>query len=288
MEFPKLGKRCGMEGCSQLDFLPFVCDLCTIIHCLEHRTYTSHKCPLAESRNVVMPVCPLCDQMVFVERGGDADRKMDEHISSGCPRQDTTVQRSNPCSATRCRGGELVPVICPHCRKNFCLAHRASADHDCTYQLQASPARGPSRESQEKQNRVLSYIQSLTQSRSNTPTGAKVRLIRMKQKSQGSASVPAEKRYYVEAIFPMDSGVKPKLMFFNADWTVGKVLDVIADAGNVENLNNVHGAEKLYLISLATGEPLSTSAKLRDIDPSILSSGGALLLEKMTNVERDK
>lgn len=40
----------------------------------------------------------------------------------------------------------------------------------------------------------------------------------------------------------MDSKVPSKYMFFNEGWSVGKVLDLIAEAGNIENLNNKMGA----------------------------------------------
>lgn len=39
----------------------------------------------------------------------------------------------------------------------------------------------------------------------------------------------------------MDSNVPPRYMFFHRDWSVGKVLDYIADAGRIENLNNKPG-----------------------------------------------
>ena len=41
----------------------------------------------------------------------------------------------------------------------------------------------------------------------------------------------------------MDSKVQPKLMFFNDEWSVGKVLDAVADAGSIDNLNNKMGEE---------------------------------------------
>ena len=41
----------------------------------------------------------------------------------------------------------------------------------------------------------------------------------------------------------MDSGVQPKLMFFNSGFSIGKVLDLVADAGNIENRNNQANAE---------------------------------------------
>lgn len=108
----------------------------------------------------------------------------------------------------------------------------------------------------------------------------------------------------------MDSKVQPKLMFFNDEWSVGKVLDAVADAGSIDNLNNKMGEEvracflplvvmtspflflflqqKLYLFSVKTGEPILHSLKLKDVDGNQLYSGGCVLLEKMTSIAQDK
>ncbi|RDD37415.1 AN1-type zinc finger protein 1 [Trichoplax sp. H2] len=41
------------------------------------------------------------------------------------------VKRSNRCSLKGCKMIELVPVVCPSCKKNFCLKHRHEQDHNC-------------------------------------------------------------------------------------------------------------------------------------------------------------
>jgi hypothetical protein len=41
----------------------------------------------------------------------------------------------------------------------------------------------------------------------------------------------------------MESKVEPKLMFFNNGFSIGKVLDLVADAGGIENRNNQANAE---------------------------------------------
>ncbi|XP_057353916.1 AN1-type zinc finger protein 1 isoform X3 [Manis pentadactyla] len=93
-----VGQHCQVEHCRQRDFLPFVCDGCSGIFCLEHRSRESHSCP---------------EITVISERP-----KADKHISY-------------PCSFKDCAERELVPVICPHCEKNFCLRHRHQTDHEC-------------------------------------------------------------------------------------------------------------------------------------------------------------
>ena len=39
--------HCRRSDCNQVDFLPFECDCCHNVFCLEHRTYQAHSCPTA-------------------------------------------------------------------------------------------------------------------------------------------------------------------------------------------------------------------------------------------------
>ncbi|EMP42295.1 AN1-type zinc finger protein 1 [Chelonia mydas] len=39
--------------------------------------------------------------------------------------------RSYPCTYKGCNGKELLPVLCPYCKKQFCLRHRHQSDHEC-------------------------------------------------------------------------------------------------------------------------------------------------------------
>ncbi|XP_059972335.1 AN1-type zinc finger protein 1 isoform X2 [Mesoplodon densirostris] len=92
-----IGAHCRVEQCRQRDFLPFVCDGCSGVFCLEHRSRESHSCP----------------EVTVIER-----LKSDSHTSY-------------PCLFKDCAERELVPVVCPYCEKNFCLRHRHQSDHEC-------------------------------------------------------------------------------------------------------------------------------------------------------------
>ncbi|KAK2859580.1 hypothetical protein Q5P01_004200 [Channa striata] len=39
-----IGKHCQIESCSLKDFLPFICDSCSGVFCLEHRSREAHSC----------------------------------------------------------------------------------------------------------------------------------------------------------------------------------------------------------------------------------------------------
>ncbi|EDV20529.1 uncharacterized protein TRIADDRAFT_50976 [Trichoplax adhaerens] len=130
MEFPQLGQNCSNPQCSRLDFLPVKCNACHKIFCNDHYLYTSHNCPLAYTKDVQVPVCPLCNQPVPVGKGESPDDKVSRHMDNDC-KFEKPVKRSNRCSLKGCKMIELVPVVCPSCKKNFCLKHRHEQDHNC-------------------------------------------------------------------------------------------------------------------------------------------------------------
>jgi hypothetical protein len=97
--------------------------------------------------------------------------------------------------------------------------------------------------------------------------------------------------------------------FFDRTWSVGKVLDMVASAGSVENFNNrpngpyvrtpslghkicfltlanVLLSQKLYLFSLKTGAILNFSSALCDIETNVLDTGDCILLEMVANKKK--
>jgi len=168
-------------------------------------------------------------------------------------------------------------------------SHRHEGSHSCP----TSAAVGEKAAVAAERRGLLHTAKKVVQERINSlvkqqadrkPTAKKVQIMKMKTKATGSASIPEEKRFYLEAVYPIDSKVAPKLMFFNSGWTVGKVLDNVADAGGIENKNNQANTEKLCLISLKTGNALETSITLLDYATGgALESGDAILLERMTS-----
>ena len=134
MEFPGLGKHCTLATCKQLDFLPMNCDACEKTFCNDHVSYVSHNCQSAYKKDAQVPVCPLCNKPVPVNRGEPPDIKVGEHIDRDCqsdPAKERRKLNPNKCSAKGCKKKELVPVLCDSCRRNYCLRHRHPQDHDC-------------------------------------------------------------------------------------------------------------------------------------------------------------
>jgi len=224
---------------------------------------------------VKVPECPLCGAPIPVSKGEDVNVKVDQHISAGCPQ--TKKSHTNTCSFPRCRKFEVVPVICKRCYKNFCFSHRFPEDHDC----EAPSGIAGKKESKKSNSSASSASHAGPSLNPNNPTALKVRLMKMKMQAKGDAKIPADKRFYLEVVFPLNSGVVPKMMFFDPRWSIGKVLDLVAETGNIENKNNILQDNKLHLISLKTGTPLPNDKFLDTVGVDVLQSGDAVMLDTL-------
>jgi len=143
MEFPELGVHCSVSQCHQLDFLPVVCDACRSKFCNDHWTYDAHTCPLKHTKDVQVPVCPLCDRPVPTAKGTSPDASVSAHLDRDC-REKQKRKTKNRCSVKKCKQTEFIKVSCERCGQNFCLKHRHPADHECQAPSQPTTA-GPAR-----------------------------------------------------------------------------------------------------------------------------------------------
>ncbi|XP_061455838.1 AN1-type zinc finger protein 2A isoform X2 [Rhineura floridana] len=140
MEFPDLGKHCSEKTCKQLDFLPLKCDACDEVFCKEHITYNRHKCPSAYKKDVQVPVCPLCNTPIPVQKGEVPDAVVGAHIDKDC-KHDSAQQKqkifTNRCFKSGCKKREMMKLVCDQCHGNFCIKHRHPLDHACQGQARA-------------------------------------------------------------------------------------------------------------------------------------------------------
>lgn len=142
MEFPELGQHCCETSCNRLDFLPMKCDACKKIFCKDHFQYVAHSCTVGISKNVQVPVCPLCNRPVPSRRGDPPDVAVSSHIDRECRSDPAQAKRkafTNRCSLKGCKQKELIAVYCRQCGLNHCLKHRHPDDHNCTAKV-LSPA----------------------------------------------------------------------------------------------------------------------------------------------------
>lgn len=96
MEFDNIGSQCFV--CKQRDFLPFKCEHCHNLYCLDHRTPDSHKCPV----NTPVPLPKASNKLPLYK-----------------------------CSVTDCRTKQSFQNICTRCGNHHCLRHRYPEEHTC-------------------------------------------------------------------------------------------------------------------------------------------------------------
>lgn len=140
MELPDLGKHCCVSTCNKLDFLPIQCDACNKIFCDEHYQYSTHNCANAYKKDYQVPVCPLCNIPIPIQRGQLPDYAVSNHIDSDCQSDPAKQKRkvfTNKCSYKSCKAKEVIPIVCDECTYNYCLKHRHTADHNCQGKLAA-------------------------------------------------------------------------------------------------------------------------------------------------------
>ncbi|GKV25741.1 hypothetical protein SLE2022_062660 [Rubroshorea leprosula] len=133
-EFPDLGKHCSVDDCKQIDFLPFTCDRCHQVYCLEHRSYIKHHCPKADKKDVTVVICPLCAKGVRLNPDEDPNITWETHVSTECdPSNYEKVTKKKKCPVPGCR--EVLTfsntIKCRDCTIDHCLKHRFGPDHKC-------------------------------------------------------------------------------------------------------------------------------------------------------------
>ncbi|KAB2634227.1 zinc finger AN1 domain-containing stress-associated protein 12-like [Pyrus ussuriensis x Pyrus communis] len=141
--FPDLGRHCQLSDCHQLDFLPFQCDGCRKVFCVEHRSYKSHECPKSDHNSRKVVVCEICSASIETTgRDGEQDQKLllEKHAKSGnC---DPRKKKKPTCPVRRCK--EILTFsntsTCKTCQIKVCLKHRFPADHVCRKPTAAQPS----------------------------------------------------------------------------------------------------------------------------------------------------
>ncbi|XP_069587636.1 AN1-type zinc finger protein 1 isoform X3 [Ranitomeya imitator] len=251
----EIGQHCDVENCGQLDFLPFVCDGCSRVFCLTHRSRDSHGCP---------------------ETTG----------SSGGGQPEGSTQ--HPCTYTGCGGKELVEVLCPFCKKHFCLRHRHQPDHKCD-QLEAPKPRMAATQQLVKEivdSKKCEPPSKVRRGAKNAATAAKVALMKLKLQAQGDNFLPQPERVYFQVYLPKGGKDKSKAMFFCKKWSIGKVVDSAASIANLKNDNNKATAKKLRLCHAETGVALPTDGSVDmwlSTAENPLHNGGNIIMEYLDN-----
>ncbi|CAM9763828.1 unnamed protein product [Ectocarpus sp. 6 AP-2014] len=151
MEFHDVGVHCAAEMCGQQGatscitiILPFTCDACGKVFCLDHRTHAGHNCTNANAKDKRVLECSKCNKVLQRPAGVEHALLLERHLASGCV---DGVRKARPnkirCSVQGCRRSEFVKVSCGSCRRNFCFKHRHEDDHKCEAITEATKREHP-------------------------------------------------------------------------------------------------------------------------------------------------
>ncbi|KAL8432415.1 hypothetical protein Efla_000192 [Eimeria flavescens] len=130
------GMPCSDPLCKQRDFLPFHCNKCDMVFCLEHYLPDCHSCPKKQVGDRRVYVCPSClDVVRLVELETDEDAAL-RHRPQCKPelreqREQAKKGRTCPVKGCRERLTAITSYECPNCHVDVCLKHRLKEDHDC-------------------------------------------------------------------------------------------------------------------------------------------------------------
>ncbi|PKA61000.1 Zinc finger AN1 and C2H2 domain-containing stress-associated protein 16 [Apostasia shenzhenica] len=129
-----LGRHCSVEECKLVDFLPFTCDRCKQVFCLQHRSCTKHQCRNAHQMDVTILICPLCAQGVRLIPNEDPNITWDNHVNCDCdPSNYQKATKKKYCPVLGCKETLVFSnkIRCRDCNQEHCLRHRFGPDHNC-------------------------------------------------------------------------------------------------------------------------------------------------------------
>lgn len=114
-----------------LDFLPLQCSDCTKSFCKVHGRPEAHFCSkLRPDRQV--PICPRCNKVVPLSGIESPQAVLKSHLDRNCQSAEKRLKvYTNRCSVLGCRKKEAIKLECDACKRNHCLGHRFSRDHNC-------------------------------------------------------------------------------------------------------------------------------------------------------------
>ncbi|KAF2725992.1 hypothetical protein K431DRAFT_280714 [Polychaeton citri CBS 116435] len=259
-----IGARCQMPFCRQLDFLPFKCESCKGQFCLDHRTESAHTCSQAGA---------------WARRRAEANGASPSRSSP----KPSILTHEQQCASSSCKTlihtALVTGVHCDRCRREYCLKHRFQQDHDCSNltPLGLKVKEGPTQK--EKGIAALDRLRAWGSAKkasgekklqTKTQASAAARIqqtAQLKKTAKGDAKVPIDKRIYlyVEASSDTITAKIPKGNFFyNAEFSVGRILDLAAQSLQVQNLNNRSEKEedKLRIFHVEGGRLLGFGEQL--------------------------
>jgi predicted nucleic acid binding AN1-type Zn finger protein len=277
MEFADVGAHCEAPLCGQRDFLPVRCDDCKLTFCATHKARPDHTCTAVASSST-------------------------SSSSSSSSVASSSVGPKHHCTRPGCVATEAVALVCPLCLRTHCFAHRSPQDHACpaaaSSHLPASGAGGGGKGARPTAAAASAPASAPALanpakplSEKNAALVAKVRLMKVKSKTQADPKVPEAHRFFLEVLLAGatsagSTSASASAAYICADGRepLGRILDVAAKHFKVPNPNatTTDDERRLGLFVDVAGErrriPLDSSPADLEREGS-LQNGGSVTLQ---------
>jgi len=203
-------------------------------------------------------------------------------------------------------------VHCQTCNRTYCLKHRFPEDHSCKtltpLGARPSPATTLLDTNREKLRLGFSRLKAswtssntpgstTTTTKKSSPTTTTKQnptkkstpltsLNTLKQTATGDPKTPLPNRIYLHVSctdkLTKDNLPKSAAMYFDSNWKIGKILDLVATKLNVENLNHVasEGEKRLFVYHVEGGGVLGFG----DVVGKVVKNGQSLVLVRGLDV----
>jgi hypothetical protein len=277
MELPHIGATCVV--CNRNDYLPFKCQHCTKIVCIDHKEDHGADCPLSRT-----------------SFDAKIDLKSPESIRQACDFcKKITLQ--------------LELSKCPHCHGKHCLYHRHQVQHTCAKLAEETETRKLEEAAKiQKQQEALSKLkakQTVNPAREapkldhsvqtrldpkKLALARRVNVMRIKQSARGPPNVLDQDKLFFEVEFIHNPESKlsneskhgKKLnIYATKTHTVGRLVDFSSHELDITNKNQLHDSDQLVfqLKEHSNCTVLDSQATFQHyLDSGLLDSGDKLLM----------
>ncbi|KAI7878509.1 hypothetical protein K492DRAFT_208927 [Lichtheimia hyalospora FSU 10163] len=236
--------------------------------------------------------------LAAVTEGLTLEETLEQHVQSNCKTHVWQIQpletNKRICGVKGCRDledGNAVSQRCASCQQVFCLRHRHGPDHNCPVsspadakahqrRLLAEAAVGRLKQQQPQSQQPKSTLSATAPVKKKVnPT---IELMKMKSKAKGSASIPMASRIYLNIHWPAKEESQP--MFFDKTLRIGRLLDMLADQGNIKNDNNRLGMDdpqRLVIVKADTQDQVIDNSSSLE---SVLANTDHVRLDRLSNL----
>ncbi|XP_031328342.1 AN1-type zinc finger protein 1-like [Photinus pyralis] len=232
MELPNIGIQCSVSTCKQLDFLPLKCK-CGLFFCSDHFNQHSVDCAIDIANKPNLEASPA----------------------------------SYLCSQPLCTTRSYIPLLCEKCSQHFCIAHRhlgtcvPKSSDELTAELDkfTAPVKQFNEIKKKLDIQLNNNLEEAKKKEKSQSLANKVQLMRIKNKATGLKSIPATDRVYFNVQLPTTAKLKEMPVFVSKIWTLGRVIDAVAEEGKLTNKNNQSNLPQLRLFLKSSREVVSSN-----------------------------